>query len=85
MVLGTPFVDDKWCLFSLPPSSLPSLHFFPSSLLFLFPPPKHSAFTYFSHLRLLSGQRFVITAAWCIMSVANLFLLIFLVSVADAE
>ena len=79
MVLGTPLVDDKRCLFSLPPSSLPSLHFLPSALLFLFPPPKHSACMYFSHLRLLSGQRFVITAAWCIMSVANLFLLIFLV------
>ena len=85
IVLGLPFLDYKWCLFSLPPTSLPSPHFLPSSLLFLFPPPKHSAFTYFNQLRPLSGQRFVITAAWCIMSVANLFLLIFLVSVADAE
>lgn len=80
-MLGTQIAGDKLVSIFIP-SPLP---FFLLSLLFLFPPPKHYAFIYFNHLRLLSGQRFVITAAWCIMSVANLFLLIFLVSVADAE
>lgn len=80
-MLGTQIPGDGWCLSSAPPPP----PFFLPSLRFPFPPPKHSAFTYFNHFRLLSGQRFVITAACCIMSVANLFLLIFLVSVADAE
>lgn len=81
--LGTRIVDDKCVYFHpLPPWPLPS---FLLSLLLPFPPPKHYAFIYFNHLRLLSGQRFVITAAWCIMSVANLFPFILLVSVADTE
>lgn len=67
-----------------PSFSLSSL-FAPPFLLLSVPPPQLYASMYFNLLRLLWRLPFAITAAWCVMSVANLSPLIFLVSVTGAE